>query len=367
MNEQIIHIDTAKTWRGGQQQAAYLHEGLVRKGMDSLMVCPPDSIMESWCLTHQLPVQTLPLCCEADIFSAVRLTGLVRKDKTCILHAHNAHGLTVALMTKIFSSKKISIIASRRVDFALKNNTPGQWKYRTRLLSKIVCISHEIYHILLSQGIPEEKLIIIHSGVDIHKFDKIEANNHIRHELSIPENHKIVSTVAALTGHKDYPNFLEAARLVLQEYAPVTFIAVGDGKLSEEIMTLAEKKGLKNNVIFTGFRKDVGRILKSSDLFIMASKKEGMGTSILDAEAAGLPVIGTNAGGIPEVVRHLENGLIVQRQNPKALAEAVLTLLQDDKKRNMYGSKSLELVRDFDIGITIEKHITLYEKILKKY
>jgi glycosyltransferase involved in cell wall biosynthesis len=144
-------------------------------------------------------------------------------------------------------------------------------------------------------------------------------------------------------------------------------MAVGDGKQLASIKALAGHKGLQDHLVFTGFRRDVGWFLKNSDLFVLASKKEGLGTSILDAEAAGLAVIGTDAGGIPEVIRHGENGLIVPRQNPEALSHAILSLLRDDEKRKEFGKKSLDLVRNFDIGLTVEKHIGLYEEILKKY
>jgi len=367
MKGRIIHIDTAKSWRGGQQQAAYLHEGLLCKGIDSLMVCPEHSAMASWCRKRRYPVQTLPLCCEADIVSALRLTRFVKKNGRCILHAHNAHAITLALMVKLRVKKQAAVVVSRRVDFPLKSHSWAQWKYRTPLLDGIVCISHEIRRVMLHHGIPEDTLTVIPSGIDIHKFDTIKKNPAFREEWHIPLDHKVVCTVAAMTGHKDYPTFLEAARRVIQVYPKVHFMAGGDGKQLASIKALADHKGLQDHLVFTGFRRDVGWFLKNSDLFVLASKKEGLGTSILDAEAAGLAVIGTDAGGIPEVIRHGENGLIVPRQNPEALSHAILSLLRDDEKRKEFGKKSLDFVRNFDIALTVEKHIGLYEEILKTY
>jgi L-malate glycosyltransferase len=366
MTVQIIHIDTAKTWRGGQQQAAYLHRGLIQRGIESLMVCPPGSAMENWCRENQLPVQTLSLRCEADFLSAIRLAHKIRNKKSTILHAHNAHALMIALIADFFSGKKSPVVASRRVDFSLKEKRYAQWKYRTSRLSRIICISHKILRVLRTHGIPEEKLTVISSGVDMQKFDKILKSSVIRDEFVIPQNHRIVCTVAALTGEKGYPTFLEAAERVIRVYPDVTFVAVGEGKKADMIHKLAMEKQLSEHVRFTGFRKDIGSFLKNSDIFVMASKREGLGTSILDAEAAGLPVIGTDAGGIPEVIRHEENGLIVPRQNPEALAKAIITLLKNDDLRKQYGEKSLEVVKAFTIEKTIEKHVVLYEEIFKK-
>lgn len=367
MTGRIIHIDTAKSWRGGQQQAAYLHEGLLHRKIDSLMVCPEHSAMALWCRERRYPVQTLPLCCEADIVSALRLARTVKRSGRCILHAHNAHAMTLALMAKLRVKKQAAVIASRRVDFPLKSHSWAQWKYRTSLLDGIICVSHEIQRVMLHQGISENTLRVIPSGIDIHTSDTLKQRPAFREEWHIPTDHKIVCTVAAMTSEKDYPTFLEAARRVIQAYPKVHFMAVGDGKQLASIKALAGHKGLQDHLVFTGFRRDVGWFLKNSDLFVLASKKEGLGTSILDAEAAGLAVIGTDAGGIPEVIHHGENGLIVPRQNPEALSFAILSLLRDDEKRKEFGKKSLDLVRNFDIGLTVEKHIGLYEEILKKY
>ncbi|HBY18279.1 MAG: Putative glycosyl transferase [Marinimicrobia bacterium 46_43] len=365
MKGRIIHIDTAKSWRGGQQQAAYLHRGLIQQGMESLMVCPPGSAMEAWCRKNNLPVHPLSLRCEADFLSAFRLTHCIKTGQSALFHAHNAHALMIALIATVFFRKKIPVVASRRVGFPLKLNKIAQWKYRSKKLRRIVCVSHNILRVMQFHGIPENKLAVIPSGIDIHKFDPVGRTPTFRDEWNIPRDYKIVCTIAALTAEKAYPVFLESARLVLREYPTVIFIAVGDGKQAEEIKTLSAKKDLAGHVIFTGFRSDVGIFLKNSDLFVMASKKEGLGTSILDAEAAGLPVIGTDAGGIPEVIRHEVNGIIVPRQNPEALAKAIVTLLKNDDLRKQYGKKSLEVVKGFDIEITIKKHIVLYEEIFK--
>ncbi|MDD3806635.1 MAG: glycosyltransferase family 4 protein [Candidatus Marinimicrobia bacterium] len=361
----IIHIDTAKTWRGGQQQVAYLHEGLIDKGIKSLVVCPPESRLKKWCVDHQLPYTSLPLKGEYDLYSAYQLAKIIPQKNKTILHAHDAHALMIALWVDVFAKKTPSIVASRRVDFPLKGNKIRQLKYQTPRLDKIICISQAILRIMQAHDIPDDKLTVIPSGIDIHKFDAISRDKTFWDTFGIPQNHRIVSTVAALTGHKDYPNLLEAAAVVLQKYPAVTFVIVGNGEQADAIHALTEGKGLKDHVIFTGFRTDVGYFLKNSDLFVLPSKKEGMGTSILDAEAAGLPVIGTDAGGIPEVIRHEQNGLIVPKQNPEALANAILSLLENDKKRQAFGQKSLDVVRDFDIKLTIKKHITLYETILK--
>ena len=167
-----------------------------------------------------------------------------------------------------------------------------------------------------------------------------------------------------MVGHKDYPNFLKAAQLVLKQRENVTFCAVGDGKDRENILNSAEELGLNDRFYFPGFRKDIGQFLKSFDIFVMASKLEGLGTSILDAEAVGLPIVACNSGGIPETLSHNYNGLLVPSRNPEKLADAILQLCDDKKLRNEFGRNSLQNVKKFEIANTINKNIELYENLI---
>jgi glycosyltransferase involved in cell wall biosynthesis len=170
--------------------------------------------------------------------------------------------------------------------------------------------------------------------------------------------------VAAFAGHKDYPTFLKAASLVLAERKDVKFIAVGKGDLLEKMKILAEELNINNDLIFTGFRQDVGVFLKSFDIFVISSKKEGLGTSVLDALAVGLPVIGTDAGGIPEMIDDGVNGLLVPAQNPVLLADAISNLLDDEYRRKAFMSFGAESIKTFGIEETVQKNIELYSRLL---
>jgi glycosyltransferase involved in cell wall biosynthesis len=277
---------------------------------------------------------------------------------------HSSHALAIGLWAKLFYSG-LKLIAVRRVDFHIKKNWLSQIKYRTRKLDRIVCISEAIRQVLLADGIPAEKLVTIHSGIDIHKFDHQHSSTNLKEQFGIPANHIVVGTIAAMVGHKDYPNLLNAAKIVIENQEDVTFIAVGDGSLKNSILELAEKLALGNRFIFAGFQKDIGSFLKIFDIFVLASRLEGLGTSILDAQSVGLPIVACQTGGISEIVWHEQNGLLAPRKDAAALAQAILQLTGSENLRKQFGSRSLQTVRAFDIKTTIAKNIELYEHLMK--
>lgn len=359
----VLHIDTEKSWRGGQQQAAYLIEALHNDGYQTALVGQPDSAIGAFCRTKGLPFFPLRMLGEIDFIAGFRIARLCRKHGFNFLHLHSSHALAMGLWAKLFFPR-LKLIAVRRVDFHIQKNWLSQLKYNSSRLDRIVCISEAIRQILIEDGIPAEKLVTIHSGIDIHKFDLITPPDDFRANLGIPPDHILIGTIAAMAGHKDYPTLLRAARIVCETLERVTFCAVGDGSERERILKLQQELGLTKRFIMPGYRSDIGHFLKSFDLFVLASKKEGLGTSLLDAQAVGLPIVACNSGGIAEIIEHGYNGWLVPPQNEQALAETIIKLLQDHHLRKTLGRNALKSVKRFDIQFTVRKNIQLYENLV---
>ena len=361
----VLHIDTEKSWRGGQQQAAYLFQSMHDSGYQTALVCQPGSAFKKFCTDKILPFLSIRMNGEINFVAGFRIAQFCRKRKFDILHLHSAHALSIGLWAKFFYNE-LKLIAVRRVDFHIKKNRFSHFKYKNKYLDKIVCISNGIKKVLLEDGITEDKLTTIHSGIDIHKFKNVKPTKDFKNKLGIPQNHILIGTVASIVGHKDYPNLLKAARIVIDKMDNVTFCAVGDGPGKNKIVQMANKLELDKRFIITGFRRDVGNFLKSYDIFVLASKMEGLGTSILDAQAVGLPVVGCNTGGIPEAVQHKQNGLLVPPRNSEELAKALIELASDENKRQKLGKTAKRTVQEFAIEKNIEKNLQLYKKLLNQ-
>jgi len=395
----ICHIDTGKSWRGGQQQAFYLHRYLCENKYKSIMICKKNSAMAQKCQSDNLPHKCLPLANEIDIYSAFQIARL----HSDILHLHDAHALSIGLLAKLFFRRQ-KLIATRRVDFPLKNFF-SSLKYKNKMLDKIVCVSQNVYNTLLSDGIPEKKLRLIHSGIDTQRYAVGNANLGVDLYTvhNIPRDHLIIGTIAAFAGHKDYPTLLRAAHIVGTAFMPsetvgtafmpsetvgtafmpsetvgagfqparhhsfpkITFIALGDGPEKQSIEKLHSDLELGNSFILAGFKENVADYLHWFDIFVLSSKMEGLGTAVLDAMSARKAIVACASGGIPEMIQHEHNGLLAEKENPADLAEKILRLASDEGLRESLARQAEIDVQKFSIQQTTEKNITLYCEIYR--
>jgi glycosyltransferase involved in cell wall biosynthesis len=365
MSIKVLHIDAEFGWRGGQQQAIYLLEGMRRRGWPTALVCQPDSGLWRYCRNRdrRLPCHPVRMRGELDIYAAHRIARLCRNTAVRVVHAHAAHAHAVALWAKLFCPR-LKFISTRRVDFSIRHSVFSRLKYTHGSVDRIVCISDQVRQVLLADGVPENRLVTIHSGVDTEKFGDLPRTDNLRTELGIPEDHLLVGTVAAVVGHKDYPNLLQAARRVVDRQPKISFCAVGDGDLWQRTHQLHADLGLGRRFVFTGYRRDVGRFLKGFDLFVLASREEGLGTSLLDAQAVGLPVVATRAGGIPEIIAHRRNGLLVPPGDAGALAAALLELAADASLRQRLGGQARKDVLRFSVDTTVDAYLNLYRDLM---
>lgn len=358
----VLHIDTEYGWRGGQQQALNLIEQMHQGGATVAMVCQPDSEMQKRCNILEIPCFVIRYRGEWDIFGGYALARLAQHMDVHILHLHTGHALSWGLAARLFNPR-LKLVASRRVDFSVKKNIFSLWKYNNTWVSKIVCISEGIRQVMLRDGVKPNKLVMIHSGVDTHRYDGVEASASFRSDWNVPVSHVIIGTVAAFVGHKDYPNLLNGFALLLKVFPQTTLFMVGDGPLLDDMKQLAQTLNITPNVRFVGFQTEVGGLLKSFDIFVLASHLEGLGTSILDAQAVGLPVVASRTGGIPEAVLDGVNGILVAPRNPQALSAALLTLCQDSNRRRTLGEEARKTVQAFDRRETYLSHLTLYAEL----
>jgi glycosyltransferase involved in cell wall biosynthesis len=148
----------------------------------------------------------------------------------------------------------------------------------------------------------------------------------------------VVGNVAALTGHKDHATLVEAMALLRPRVPEARLVIAGEGELRPALEALVRDRGLGDRVAFAGFRHDLDRLLPAFSVFCLSSRLEGLGTSLLDAMAFGLPVVATAAGGIPEAVEDGVTGRVVPPRDPAALAAALADVLGDEGRRRAFGA-----------------------------
>jgi len=363
-----LHIDTARTWRGGQNQVLLTVNGLRAFGQRAALVAHPDGELRQ---RAQEGLDLIPIAprSEVDLTAGWRLARVIGRLAPDIIHAHDPHGVAMAGMALSLGAgsrwregrKAPALIASRRVDFHLKANSFSRWKYRQ--VDAFVAASEAIRQMLIGDGVPQGRVVTVHEGIDVDRIDGTPAVN-VHEALWLPHHAPLVGNVAALVPHKGQRYLIEAAHLVVQKIPDARFVILGEGELREHLEHLVREHHLEKHVLLPGFRTDVIGCIKGFDLFAMSSVTEGLGTSLLDAMACRKAIVGTRAGGIPEVVDEGRTGLLVEPRDPHPLADAIISLIQDEARRTRMADAGYARVRErFTVERMVAETAAVYSRL----
>jgi glycosyltransferase involved in cell wall biosynthesis len=358
-----LHIDTSRTWRGGQNQVLLTINGLLEIGHRAALVAHPDGVLRRRA-AEGLDLIPLTPRTEMDLSAAWRLSRVIRRLQPDIVHAHDPHGIAMAsLALSLGSASGIAavLVASRRVDFHLKSNSFSRWKHRQ--VDCFIAASDAIRQMLISDGVAAERTTTVHEGIDLrHVLAAPRVNVH--EAFWLPHQAPVVGNVAALVPHKGQRHLIEAAHLVVREIPDARFVILGEGELRESLERQVRDHHLEKHVLLPGFRTDVLGCIKGFDLFAMSSVTEGLGTSLLDAMACSRAVVATRAGGIPEIVEDGATGTLVPPRDPAAMAHEIIRLLRDEALRRRMGEAgSARVTARFTVERMVEETAAVYARV----
>jgi glycosyltransferase involved in cell wall biosynthesis len=232
----------------------------------------------------------------------------------------------------------------------------------------VVCCSKAVERwVLEKENLPPGKVSTIHTGVDLQRFRTPADGERIRREFGIPPDALVVGTVANFAFEKGYPALLEAAEISLKINKGLWFLLVGSGPLEKEVRGRVKKILGHERIVFTGSRWDIPDLMEAMDVFVLASVIEGFPNVLLEAMAMTKAVIATSVGGIPELIESGENGILVPPSDGKALAQAILSLLEDRGKRAELGARAQEKMREeFTLDRMLNQYEALYLSLLRE-
>jgi len=357
-----LHIDTARTWRGGQNQVLTTVLGLRALGHRTMLVAHSGGELRQRA-AEGLDLVPLAPKTEMDLTAAWRLSRIIKQLKPDIVHAHDPHAVAMAALGLSMSTQlaKPPLVAARRVDFHLRGNSLSRWKYRQ--VDCFICASEAIRQMLIGDGVPAARAVTVHEGIDIERVDRAKPAD-LHGEFWLPHQAPIVGNVAALVAHKGQRHLIEAAKAVLPQVPDARFIIAGEGELRPALERQIKEDHLEKHVLLAGFRPDVLSLHRAFDIFVMSSITEGLGTSLLDAMAAGKPIVATRAGGIPEVVADGETGILVAPRDHEAMAEAIVRLLKDEGLRRRMGDAGRARAQSlFSAERMVQNTLHLYQRV----
>jgi L-malate glycosyltransferase len=347
-----IHIDTSRTWRGGQNQVLLTVNGLRELGHRAALAAHPDGVLLK---RASEGLELIPLAprTEIDLAAAWRLSRVVKRLLPDVIHAHDAHAIAMASLALSFGSPSAApaLIASRRVDFHLRKNSFSRWKHRQ--VDCFITASEAIREMLIADGVAADRTVTVHEGIDVARVVAAPPVN-VHQAFWLPHRAPVIGNVAALVPHKGQRHLIETASLVVLEVPDARFIILGEGELRQQLERQVRDRHLEKHVLLPGFRTDVLGCIKGFDVFAMSSVTEGLGTSLLDAMACSRPIVATRAGGIPEIVEDGSNGILVEPRDHAAMARAIVRLLNDEGMRRRMGDAGLARVTD---RFTVERMV----------
>jgi L-malate glycosyltransferase len=356
-----LHIDTARTWRGGQNQVLLTVNGLREAGQDAVLLAHEEGelLRRAGDTTH---VRRFSPRSEFDVQAGWHLARALSEMTPDVIHAHDPMAVSLTAMALQMSTslpRRPLVVASRRVDFHLKRHAFSRWKYRH--VDVFIAASRLIAAILEQDGITPDRIQVVHDGVNVHAIERHPAVD-AHAAFWLPHGAPIVGNVAALADHKGQKHLVAAAAQVVREVPDARFLILGEGELREALEHQVSALGLGHHVFLPGFRKDVLGLMKSFDLFVMSSITEGLGSAILEAMASSRAVVATRTGGIPEAVDDGRTGLLVPPRDESALAAAIVRMLRDASTRQTFGDAGhTRVMNEFSVEQLVAGTVVVYE------
>ncbi len=357
----ILHVETGRHLYGGPQQVVYLISALLQRGHECTLICPPASGIDSAARSAEIPVRNLFCAGDLDLPFAYRLTQFLQSSAPDLVHCHSRRGADM-LGGLAASFAAVPAVVSRRVD-----NTEMRLlaALRYRPFKKIIAISEAISRVLQEHDVAASRIEVIRSAVDTAHFDAAPDCAALRSEFAIPDGALVLGAAGQLIPRKGHRYLLEAVAGLKQRYPALRLLIFGDGYLNNQLRDQASSLGLGDTVQFAGFRDDLDNFMACFDIFVHPALAEGLGVATLKAAAAGVPVVGFDAGGLPEAIVDGETGILVAPADVAALRAALVTLLDNPDLRQRLGAAGRKRMQtEFSIDTMVTRHIALYESIL---
>ena len=358
----VLHLSSALTWRGGENQIQLLIINLQKLGVLNFLFCPLGSQLTSRLESLNVEQINYKKRSGLGIRSAILLRGAVRKLSIDLIHVHDSHSHNYACINALLGDST-PIVVTRRVDFKLKPFS--RIKYNHPCIKKIVCISRAVQKVLRKGGVFKNKIITIHdtvdTGISLNQKGKLRATQ------AIDEKQKVVAFVGALAEHKDPLTFVRmCAELVKynNDY-PIYFVMIGEDYGMKKVIEKAILDFELGKVIeLTGFINNMHYVWPDIDVLVVTSKEEGLCSTVLEAFVYGIPVVATSAGGLKELVLHEKTGLLTQIGDKNGIAKEVRRILNDLSLREELKNNSKKWVRKFDCLHQASAYHRVYKEVL---
>ncbi len=331
----ILFVNSIQMFGGGEVWMLRTLALLKEKGHRVWLLCRPGTRLAQEALRQGIAVRTMRMRGDFDALSIWQVFRLIKRLRIQVVLTNMDKELRFAGIAARLAGVG-AVFPRRGIDYPLKD----RWRYRfayNKLASMVIANSKATARALRRNApwLPEERIAVIYNGIDPAPF--VSGSPRLRQEYRLPAHARVIGFVGQLDERKGICYLLQAFAEVHRRHPETVLLVVGEGPLREWIVTTAAAYGLARAVILTGFREDVPAVMRSIDMLVLPSLWEGFGIVLIEAMAAGRPVVTTAVSSMPEIVLHGRTGLLVPPGNAQALAEAVCALLEDPARAKRMG------------------------------
>jgi glycosyltransferase involved in cell wall biosynthesis len=361
----ILQISSAQSLGGGERHLIDLTKGLAARGHELYLAARPNSaLIDELKVIPKERIATLPLRNSLDAPSARELSKIVRKSEIQVVHAHMARDYPLAAYS-VRKNDHARLIITRHVLFPLNRLHRATFSRAARIIAVSEAVASQLRQ---DKVAPDDKITVILNGVDAGRFARTREafdRNEFLKQWSLPEDSLLVGTVGELTPLKGQGEFLKAAVQVVQEYPNAYFIVAGTDNSPEQtngavLQELIGRLKLQERVRIVPWLDDIGQLYSALDVFVSASHTESFGLAIAEAMASAGAVVATSTAGAREIILPGETGLLVHIGDADELADTVIELLADRRRRERMGAAAQQSVSN---RFGMEKMITATEQV----
>ena len=346
----IVHVDSGRSWRGGQRQVFLLATGLRDVGYRTLVVAPTGSPLIKRAEHAGLPTYRLTLRSEWDIRSARELRAVAGEWKADIVHAHDARAHSIARLA-LLGKRKTRLVVTRRVTF-----TPKQVRLKYRHgIDAFIAISNAVRAVMVKAGVPADRIEVVYSGLPT---PVVKRPRNWRRERGWPSTTVVCGIVGAMTQEKGLDLIGGIARRLPGEVFRRTRLVLLGGK-GKGGTSVSGVEGFD-----AGFVEEIHDAMAGLDVLWHPAKSEGLGTAVIDAMALGIPPIAFAVGGLPEVIEDGKSGLLIPPGDVQAFMRGAAELITDDALRAKLGDGARLRAKEFSVERMIERTAEVYHRVI---
>lgn len=362
----VLHLIDSSEIAGGERYLLDLirHSG---SSFTHIVALSYDGPLAQQLRDRQIPHFFVGMRSRLSIRSIFEIRKHIQTENISIVHTHgyrcNLYGRLACLFQGIRNIATVHVSLYDYVDTPpwLRRIYLQIEKLTSFMTSRYICISKAMRDDLHKLGIPEEKTVVIHNGVDLDVFYPREPDMKLCDDLKIGPNRPVIGTVGRMETEKGQVHLIDALPALLVRWPKLRCLFIGKGSLQDELKKRAAALGLAEICIFPGVRMDIADVYPLMDLFVLPSPREPFGLVLLEAMATGVPVIATSSGGPLDFIQSMVNGILVPPAEPVILASQIDFMLSNHERSHAIAQKGCETIRKhYDIRKTVEEIERLY-------